>query len=137
MLNFREFEAGPDPFGRKFQVLLKWLQTAISIRHSDTVDVKFILVEQKNAPENAADNEPPVRFAKTIALPHADLLRVSRESGRPMDDSWCARVAMLHLLHLVETGEDMEKDLVTVPAADIARYAAELARAGGPESHAA
>ena len=43
MLNFRQFEAGPDPFGRKFQVFFKWLQTAISIRHADTVDVKFIL----------------------------------------------------------------------------------------------
>jgi hypothetical protein len=43
MQNFRQFEAGPDPFGRKFQVFFKWLQTAISIRHSDTVDVKFVL----------------------------------------------------------------------------------------------
>ena len=43
MLNFREFQAGPDPFGRTFQVLMKWMQTAISIRHSDTVDVKFLL----------------------------------------------------------------------------------------------
>ena len=45
MQSFREFEAGPDPFGRKFQAQFKWLQTAISIRHSDTVDVKFILVD--------------------------------------------------------------------------------------------
>jgi hypothetical protein len=135
MLNFREFEAGPDPFGRKFQVLFKWLQTAISIRHADTVDVKFILVE-----ENAENAEPGAPSQKTIALPHADLLRVSRETGRPMDDPWCARLAMLHLLHLIETGEDMEKDLVTVAPADLARYARELARMGdqpGTESHAA
>jgi hypothetical protein len=116
MLNFRQFEAGPDPFGRKFQVLFKWLQTAISIRHADTVDVKFILVD-----ENAGRTE------KTIALPHADLQRVSHESGRPMDDAWCARLAELHLLHLITTGEDMEKDLVTVPHADLVKYAAEIA----------
>jgi hypothetical protein len=36
MLNFRQFEAGPDPFGRKFQVLFKWMQTAISLRHALT-----------------------------------------------------------------------------------------------------
>src|SRR5690349_19246305 len=114
MLNFREFEAGPDPFGRKFQVLFKWLQTAISIRHADTVDVKFILTDDSGA-----------RTEKTIALPHADLLRVSRELGRPMDDAWCARIAQSHLVHLIMTGEDMEKDLVTVPFADIERYAAE------------
>ena len=117
MLNFREFEAGPDPFGRKFQVLFKWLQTAISIRHADTVDVKFIIVDQNGE-----------RTQKTIALPHADLLRISRETGRPMDDPWCARIAALHLSHLISTGEDIEKDLVTVPPPDLKRYAAEIAR---------
>ena len=116
MLQFREFEAGPDPFGRKFQVYFKWLQTAISIRHSDTVDVKFVLVDPD-------DN----RIEKTIALPHADLLRVSRETGRPMDDPWCSRIAALHLMNLVSSGEDMEKDLVTLLPADLKRYAAEIA----------
>ncbi len=126
MQNFRQFEAGPDPFGRKFQVLFKWLQTAISLRHADTVDVKFILVDESGA-----------RAEKTIALPHAELLAVSKESGRPMDDGWCARLAQLHLLHLVETGEDMEKDLVTVPPAALKRYAADVARtekSGAPAS---
>jgi len=125
MLNFREFEAGPDPFGRKFQVMFKWLQTAISIRHADTVDVKFILADEDGA-----------RSEKTIALPHAALLEVSRETGRAMDDSWCARLAELHLLHLVETGEDMEKELVTVTPADLKRYAAEIARQEQAEVHA-
>jgi hypothetical protein len=117
MLSFRQFEAGPDPFGRKFQVLFKWLQTAISMRHADTVDVKFILVDEDGG-----------RSEKVIALPHADLQGVSRETGRPMDDPWCARLAELHLLHLVTTGEDMEKDLVTVTYADLTRYAGEIAR---------
>ena len=115
MLNFRQFEAGPDPFGRKFQVSFKWLQTAISVRHSDTVDVKFILEDENGG-----------RSEKTIALPHADLLRVSRETGKAMDDPWCSRLAANHLMHLVETGEDMEKDLVTVPPPDLSRYAAAL-----------
>jgi hypothetical protein len=115
MPSFREFEAGPDPFGRKFQVLFKWMQTAISLRHADTVDVKFVLVDASGG-----------RTEKTIALPHADLLRVSRETGRGMDDAWCSRLAARHLLRLVETGEDLEKDLVTVSPADLARYAAAL-----------
>ena len=117
MQNFRQFEAGPDPFGRKFQVLFKWLQTAISIRHSDTVDVKFVLQDENGG-----------RTEKTIALPHAALLDVSRETGRKMDDPWCARLAERHLRHLVESGEDMEKDLVTVTPPDLMRYAAELAK---------
>jgi hypothetical protein len=117
MLNFRDFEAGPDPFGRKFHVLFKWLQTAISLRHSDTVDVKFVLID-----------EDEVHTEKTIALQHAELLQVSRETSRPMDDPWCARIATLHLIHLIKTGEDMEKDLVTVPLPELRAYAAELAQ---------
>jgi hypothetical protein len=117
MLNFRQFEAGPDPFGRKFQILFKWLQTAISIRHADTVDVRFIIVDETGG-----------QTQKTIALPHADLLRVSKDTGRAMDDPWCARLAAMHLQHLIATGEDMEKDLVTVSPADLRRYAGEAAR---------
>jgi hypothetical protein len=115
MLNFRQFEAGPDPFGRKFQVLFKWMQTAISLRHADTVDVKFILVDENGG-----------RTQKTIALPHADLLRVAAEVGRKVDDPWCSRLGAMHLRYLVETGEDMEKDLVTVSGAELKRYAERL-----------
>ena len=118
MLNYRQFEAGPDPFGRKFQVYFKYLQTAISIRHSDTVDVKFVLEE-----DGAGSTTE-----KVIALHHAELLRLSQETGRRMDDPWCSRLAEKHLLHLISTGEDMEKNLVTVPYSDLQSYASELAR---------
>ena len=117
MQNFRQFEAGPDPFGRKFQVWFKWLQTAISIRGADTVDVKFVL-----------ENEQAGSAQKTIALPHLALLALSRETGRQMDDAWCSRLAALHLVRLVETGEDMEKDIVAVAPATLKQYAQELAR---------
>jgi hypothetical protein len=118
MTNFRQFEAGPDPFGRKFQVLFKWLQTAISIRHSDTVDVKFVLVDEDG---NSTE--------KVIALPHAHLMKVTKDAGRALDDPWCARIAMKHLVHLIETGEDMEKNLVTLSLPEIAAYASQLAKA--------
>jgi hypothetical protein len=117
MLNFRQFESGPDPFGRKFQVLFKWLQTAISLRHADTVDVQFVLVDESGA-----------QTRKTIALNHPDLLELSERTRRPLDDAWCARLAAAHLLYLVETGDDMEEELVTVSRADLERYAAALAR---------
>src|ERR1051325_11215440 len=117
MLNYREFDAGPDPFGRNLHVYFKWLQNGISIRHADTVDVKFVI-----------EDETGGRTEKTIALQHADLVRLSAETGRKLDDPWCARLATFHLLHLISTGEDMEKDLVTVPYADLKRYASGLAR---------
>ena len=117
MQNFRQFEAGPDPFGRTWKIEFKWLQTAISLRHSDTVDVKFVL------------RGDGTRAEKTIAMPHADLLQLSQKTGYPMTDAWCSRLAALHLKHLIETGEDMEKDLVTLSAEDLAEYAAQLERA--------
>src|SRR5690348_11384831 len=116
MLNFREFEAGPDPFGRTYHVLLKWMQTAISIRHSDTVDVKFVL-------QTGGE-----RTQKTIAMPHVDLLRLTRETSHELTDPWCSRLAAQHLLHLIETGEDLEKDLVTVSYAQLQDYARALAQ---------
>ena len=82
----------PIPFGRKFQVMFKWLQTAISLRHADTMDVKFILVDEAGG-----------RTEKTIALPHPGVTRAAAETGREVDDPWCARLAELHLLRLVET----------------------------------
>ena len=118
MQSFRQFDAGPDPFGRKYRVFFKWLQTAISIRHSDTVDAKFVLEDENGG-----------LIQRTIAMPHAALVAISRETGRNMDDPWCSRLAELHLLHLVETGEDMEKELVTVPVAELKQYAAQLAKA--------
>ena len=114
MRNFRQFEAGPDPFGRMWRVEFKWLQTAISLRHSDTVDVKFVLRDENT------------RVEKTIAMQHRDLLELSRKTGRPMNDGWCSRLAALHLKHIIETGEDMEKDLVTVSPEELAAYDAQL-----------
>jgi hypothetical protein len=125
MSNFRQFEAGPDPFGRKYQVSFKWLQTAIALRHSDTVDVKFILT-----------GEAGVSSEKTIALPHADLLNAASAAGRKMDDPWCARLAQMHLLHLIETGEDLEKDLVTLGPLDLARYVRDLGSQEAAAIHA-
>ena len=120
MRNFRQFELGPDPFGRKWQVSFKWLQTAISLRHSDTVDAKFLLQSEET------------RVEKQIAMPHADLLELSRRTGHEMSDAWCSRLAAAHLKGMVESGEDLEKDLVTPRLEELAVHAAEIDR----EEHA-
>lgn len=113
--NFREFQAGPDPFGRMWQVHLNWLQTGISIRHADTVDVKFAI---------STAGEPFEE--RVIALPNPLLLLLSKNTGHPITDAWCLKLAALHLKHMLENGEDMEKTLVTVQAEQMDRYAREL-----------
>jgi hypothetical protein len=113
--NFRRFKAGPDPFGRTWEVEFRWLQTGISIRHADTVDVKFVIW---------TENEP--RQEKVIALPHQVLLDLSRKTGHVLTDPWCLKLAGCHLAQMIESGEDMEKTLVTPEAAGLERHARDL-----------
>jgi hypothetical protein len=108
--NFRHFQAGPDFQGRTWRVDLLWLQTATAIRHSDSIDVKFLLAEGQD------------RMEKVVALRYPDLLELSRATGHPLTDPWCMKLAALHLKRMVETGEDFEKDLVTVDQSSLERY---------------
>ncbi len=110
MDNFREFQAGPDPFGSTFKVWFKYLQTAISIRHSDSVDVCFVL-------ETAGE-----KSEKTVVIPNADLRAYSKRTGRPVNDAWCSRIAMCKILRMIETAEDFEKDFLPVPARELEEF---------------
>jgi hypothetical protein len=116
--NFRRFQAGPDPFGRTWEVEYRWLQTGISIRHADTVDVKFILWTE---PSDTSGEQPEPRQEKVIALPHPALLELSKECGHALTDPWCGRLAAQHLSYMIESGEDLEKVLVTAPLAALRR----------------
>ena len=87
---FRDFKAGPDPFGRTWQVYFRWLQTGISIRHADTVDVKFGI---------GTSGEPFEE--RVIALPHPVLLALSKKFGHPLTDTWCMKLAAMHLKHML------------------------------------
>ncbi|HLG98816.1 MAG TPA: hypothetical protein VKX49_21065 [Bryobacteraceae bacterium] len=115
--NFREFQA-VDPFGRAWQIHFDWLQNGISIRHADTVDVKF----------GVSNGGEPFE-ERIIALPHPALLAVSKKSGHMLTDAWCLKLAALHLKHMIESGEDLEKTLVTPSLEEIDEYARELQNA--------
>ena len=111
----RRFEAGPDPFGRTWKVQFRWLQTGISIRHANTVDVKFFVT-----PEGGETDE------KIISLPHQELLRLALERHRLLSDPYCMRIAAAHLRHMIETSEDIENTLVTVTPEELAQYDQQL-----------
>ena len=115
MNSLRRFEAGPDPFGRIWQVEFRWLQTGISIRHADTVDVKFVLW-----------TEGEEKQEKVVALPHPLLLILSAKTGHALTDPWCLKLAATHLRYMIESGEDLEKTLVTLSTADLDRAAGAL-----------
>ena len=108
--NVRRFQAGPDPFNRTWEVEFRWLQTGISIRHADTVDVKFVVW-----------TEGEDKQEKIVALPHALLLALAAKSGHALTDPWCLKLAGRHLRYMITSGEDLEKTLVTLSAADLER----------------
>jgi hypothetical protein len=111
----RLFDAGPDPFSRMWQVQFRWLQTGISIRHADTVDVKFFITPEGGEPEE-----------KIIALPHPVLLEITKRSGHKLTDPLCLRLAAAHLKHMIETSEDMDKTLVTVSRRELMEHDQQL-----------
>jgi hypothetical protein len=115
MDNFRRFQTSPDPFGRVWDVEFRWLQTGISIRHADTVDVKFHIWTA---------GEP--KQERVIALNHPDLLKLAAANGHPLTDPWCMKLAALHLKHMIETDDDMERTLVTVSFGELENYSREL-----------
>jgi hypothetical protein len=105
--NYRNFHTGPDAFGVTWQIEFRWQQNGITIRRSDTVDVKFFLSDGARVEE------------KVIALPHPLLLAESARNGHPITDAFCMKVAALHLVKMIDTGEDMDKTLVTMNASEI------------------
>lgn len=107
----RLFEAGPDPFGRMWKVQFRWLQTGISIRHANTVDVKFFVT-----PDGGETEE------KIVSLPHDTLLKLTHERKQKLSDPYCMRLAAAHLKRMIETSEDMEKTLVTLTPEELAQY---------------
>lgn len=116
MQSFREFDAGPDPFGRTWHVLFKWLQTAISLRHSNSVDVKYMLTSGEESLE------------KTVSMSLPQLVELAKRGSTKVNDPWCSRLAMQHLRYLVESGEDMEKSLVTPSKDQLASYQSVLTK---------
>ena len=55
-------------------------------------------------------------------MPLPELIAISERGGMPITDPWCSRLAAQHLRYLISSGEDMEKDLVTVSAKELATY---------------
>jgi hypothetical protein len=109
----RNFQA-TDPFGRAWDVEFRWLQNAISIRHADTVDLKYYITGGEEKRE------------LVVALPHPALLRLCAERGRALTDAWCLRLGAAHVRHMISTWADMDKTLVTPDRAELSAYNAEI-----------
>jgi hypothetical protein len=95
----QNFEVTSELTGEVFTVEFRWLQTAIALRRTDTVDVQFLVNGR----------------GKIVALPHGALEQACREAGAPLTDPLCRRVAARRLETALRTGEEAEQDLIHVP----------------------
>jgi hypothetical protein len=119
MENFRDFEIGPDPFGRTWHVLFKYLQTGISIRNSDSVDVCFLI-------ETGDAESGEERLKRVVVLHHPDLRAYCKRAGRELTDTWCSRLAVCKLKYAIETAEDIDREYMTVTAQEVEQYDKEI-----------
>ncbi|HYM12640.1 MAG TPA: hypothetical protein VEU62_18020 [Bryobacterales bacterium] len=106
-MDYRNFEVASQAAGERYQVEFRWLQTAISLRHSDTVDVKFLVNGE----------------GKIVALPHAALEQATQQAGARLSDELCLRIAAEHLQEALATGADAEKEILTLTPARVAELA--------------
>ena len=114
--NIRNFEVA-DPFGQHWRVEFRWHQNAISIRHADAIDCKYYI-------SNGEEKREVV-----VALDHASLQRCAEQIGREVSDAWCMRLAARHIRRMISTWEDMDKVIVTPPAAELESHARSLVQA--------
>ncbi len=98
LMDCRSFEVVSRLTGECCQVEFRWLQTAISLRHSDTVDVQFAV--------NGA--------GRIVALPHGALEQACHAAGVPLGDDLCIRIAAECLRESLEAGEDPGSEPLTV-----------------------
>ena len=95
-MNYQEFSVVSGLDGKQYDCRFYTLMTAISLRHSDTVDVTF-LVNGKRL---------------VISLPHAAFAEYRRRAGRPLSDEVAIQMAALLLKERLEKeGRGDEREL--------------------------
>ena len=97
-VDYEEFLVHSPLEGEAYQCRFHTLVTGISLRHSDTVDVKFLV------------NGTGV----VLALPHAAFAEYRRKTGRALTDRDAIQIAGLALKELLERGERVDTPLLTL-----------------------
>jgi hypothetical protein len=99
-MSYEEFSVTSPIDGKQYTCRFHTLMTAISLRHSDTVDVKFLV-----------SGRPVV-----IALPHKAFAEYRQRTGQLITDAMAIQIAGLFLRELLEK-EGFEENGRIVPSA--------------------
>ena len=98
-MNYEEFSVVSGTGGQRYDCRFYKLITAISLRHSDTVDVQFLVNGQK----------------ATVSLPHEAFAQYRERAGRPLTDAEAIQTAGLFLKGILEK-EGWEENRLLLPS---------------------
>src|SRR5258707_12620756 len=104
-MNYRDFQAQSALTRQKYQCHFVYLQTAISLRHSDTVDVKFRVNGQ----------------GMVVALPHTAWVEYQNRTGQPLTDERATQVAADILREALERGDAVVLLDLNPPGEDVVK----------------
>lgn len=107
-MDFRDFECASRVDGTKYRCYFVYLQTAISLRHSDTVDARFLVNGRRI----------------TVAMPHVAFREYASRHSAVITDNQAAAVAASCLREYLENGGDTED--ITVPAEHVLELAGKI-----------
>ena len=104
--------------GEQVHCVYQALIVAISTRHADAIDIKFLV------------NGRPV----WIALPHPAWVEYNRRSGEVITDPLAVQIAGHYLKTIIENGEESGREIYTLSVAEtlehLSALEAEYAQAG-------
>ena len=115
-MDFAEFKVRSPLDQKTYHCRFHSLTTGISLRHSDTVDIRFLL------------NGAPI----VLALPHAAFAEYRHQAGRALTDRDAVHIAALALQHLLERGERLDMPLLTLSCEQTLEFAKQVM--GSPQN---
>jgi len=103
---YADFHATERWSGRQVHCVFQALVTAISTRHADAVDVKFLV-----------DGRPV-----WVALPHPAWVEYQVRTGRVLTDPLAVQAAGHFLRHAIEDGSEGGRELYALSAEETLRH---------------
>ena len=99
---YGDFHATDRWTGKSIHCVYQALIVAISTRHADAVDIKFLL-----------DGRPV-----WVSLPHLAWVEFNKRTGRTLTDPMAAEIAGYFLKRAIENGEDSGREIYSLTLAE-------------------
>ena len=103
---YTDFQATERWTGKPAHCVFQALMTAISTRHADAIDVKFLV-----------DGRP-----LWIAMPHPAWIEYQARTGRVLTDALAAAAAGHALKQLIETGAESGREMYALSSEETLRH---------------